>query len=129
MQNIDRAPTKPFRLKVGVNLVFTRPFRIGSSYDESTLKKINQACDALHNVTELIRQKSSSRGEDGINIKAGSQKILAELMDELPREAADEFLYDSTIHRLHEVSIMPNSTQLFCFFAYCLLLHCLLGLT
>ena len=76
----------------------------GFIYDESTLKKINRACDALHDVTELIRQKSSNLGEEGIDKIAGSQKILAQLMDELPREAADEFLYDGTIHQLIEQS-------------------------
>jgi hypothetical protein len=91
-------------LKTFANLLkeFPKNPSDGFIYDESTLKKINQACDALHEVTELIRQKSSNLDEDGINKIAGSQKILAQLMDELPREAADEFLYDSTIHRLVE---------------------------
>jgi hypothetical protein len=39
--NTRFAPTKPFRLKVGVNLVFTRPFRIRSS---SQSIRLTQMC-------------------------------------------------------------------------------------
>jgi len=93
-------------LKTFANLLkeFPKNASDGFIYDESTLKKINRACDALHHVTELIRQKSSSLDEGGTHKIDGSQKILAKLLDELPREAADEFLYDRTIHRLVEQS-------------------------
>ena len=93
-------------LKTFANLLkeFPKNASDGFIYDESTLKKVNRACDALHHVTELIKQKSSSLGEGGTHKIAGSQKILAQFLDELPREAADEFLYDRTIHRLVEQS-------------------------
>ena len=93
-------------LKTFANLLkeFPKNSLDGFIYDESTLKKIKHACGALSDVTKLISQKSSKLGEDGTNKIAGSQKILAQLMDELPRDADDEFSYDSTIHQIIEQS-------------------------
>lgn len=62
-------------------------------YDESTIKKIGAAGDALPVLKEHFKKN-----------RADSIKILDKLMDELPKDASDEFLYDREIHLLVEKS-------------------------
>jgi len=73
-------------------------------YDESTLKKIGDAEDALNEITSLINQISKDLEEQLSNEVKQSLKILSQLMEELPKDAADEFLYDRLIHRQVEDS-------------------------
>lgn len=68
-------------------------------YDESTLKKIGNVGDALTEMANLVKQKTTSLGETERNALKESHKILSLLMDELPGDPADEFLYDRMIHQ------------------------------
>ena len=60
-------------------------------YDESTLLKIGDVGDVLAEMAKLTKTGSAPLKE--------SFKVLSGLMDELPKEASDEFLYDREIHR------------------------------
>ena len=60
-------------------------------YDASTLKKIGNVGDVLNEMATLEETGSESLKE--------SFKILSQLMDELPKDSSDEFLYDREIHR------------------------------
>jgi len=67
-------------------------------YDESTLGKINDAAGVLTEMAALIAKKATA-GESEQGIIKKSHKTLTLLMEELPRDPADEFLYDRNIHR------------------------------
>lgn len=60
-------------------------------YDESTLKKIGNAADILSEMAALSEASSEPLKE--------SFKKLSQLLDELPKDSSDEFLYDREIHR------------------------------
>ncbi|MCK5058962.1 MAG: hypothetical protein KAT34_20110 [Candidatus Aminicenantes bacterium] len=67
-------------------------------YDGSTLEKIENAGKALTEMATLLHHKNNPFGEAEKNTLKESYKILTLLMDELPKDPADEFLYDRTIH-------------------------------
>jgi len=71
-------------------------------YDASTLKKIDRAAAALTQMAGLCTPDSTSIGGAQADIVRESHAVLSRLMSELPRAAADEFLYDRRIHRLVE---------------------------
>ena len=67
-------------------------------YDDSTLKKIGNAADALNNMDGLFEGEANPFGQEGGRVKE-SVALLSRLLDELPKNAADEFLYDRDIHQ------------------------------
>jgi len=68
-------------------------------YDASTLKKIENAGQALTKMTTLLQQNKVSSVETENNSIKASHHTLSSLMDELPKNPADEFLYDRAIHK------------------------------
>jgi hypothetical protein len=69
-------------------------------YDESTMTKIGKASEALAQLSALSGEKTAALQENERIKKC--HKILSQLMDELPKDPADEFAYDRTIHQLVE---------------------------
>ena len=49
-----------------------------------------------------MKTKSASLGKEEKTKVKDSLKILTRLMDELPKDPADEFMYDRVIHQLVE---------------------------
>jgi hypothetical protein len=68
-------------------------------YDASTLSKIEDADNAVSEMATLFQQDKTSFGETETNRLKESYHLLTLLMDELPKDPTDEFLYDRTIHR------------------------------
>ena len=73
-------------------------------YDDSTLKKIEAAGDALTDMTTFFKQEATHFKESERDTVKKALKILSQLMDELPKDSADEFMYDRMIHRMVEES-------------------------
>ena len=69
-------------------------------YDESTLKKIGSAANDWANITNLLKKQPASFEEIHRTKLRDSHKTFSQLMEELPRDASDEFLYDPVIHQL-----------------------------
>jgi hypothetical protein len=69
-------------------------------YDGSTLKKISHAANAWTDITTLLKQRPDSLEENHRARIDKSFKTFNQLMEELPRDPADEFLYDRVIHQL-----------------------------
>lgn len=68
-------------------------------YDASTLEKIGKAGEILAKMAGFVKQDNSSLGGAEKKAVKESYNILSRLMDELPKDPADEFMYDRTIHR------------------------------
>ena len=71
-------------------------------YDENTIEKINKAEETLKEMRGFFKKKSASLGKEEKNMVKDSLSILTQLMDELPKDPADEFMYDRMIHELVE---------------------------
>jgi hypothetical protein len=84
-------------------------------YDENTIEKISNAEDTLKEMSGFIKKKSASLGKEEKNMVKDSFGILARLMDELPKDPSDEFLYDRVIHQLVEQArvVIVNLGQFF----------------
>lgn len=87
--------------KTFVNLL--KEFPISASedfvYDDSTLKKIGNAGQALKELDTFVQvQPSVFPAEERQTVK-DCQVVLSGLMDELPLGPEDEFLYDPLIHQ------------------------------
>ena len=83
-------------------------------YDDSTLKKIGDALKALKDMKTFFSKKGSSLGDEENTVK-DSLKIFSLLMDELPKDPSDEFMYDRVIHHMVEDTrgAISKITQLF----------------
>jgi hypothetical protein len=68
-------------------------------YDDSTLEKIASAEEALGGMAAFLKGKTSHLSKEDKAVLKGAHDILSKLMAELPRDAADEFLYDRLIHQ------------------------------
>jgi hypothetical protein len=73
-------------------------------YDESTLEKISHANIALDNITPLADKILNDLGEKNQILVKDPIKSFSRLMAELPRDPADEFLYDRMVHQLVEAA-------------------------
>jgi len=68
-------------------------------YDESTLRKIGNAGQALTKMTTMLQQDKTSSVETENNSIEAFHHTLSSLLGELPKNPADEFLYDRAIHK------------------------------
>ena len=87
--------------KMFVNLL--KEFPISASedfvYDDSTLKKIGNAGQALNELAAFVKvHKSAFPAEERQTVK-DCQTVLSGLMEEMPLSSEDEFLYDPLIHQ------------------------------
>lgn len=71
-------------------------------YDENTIEKIKNAQVTLTEMRGFIRKKSASLGKEEKSMVTDALKILGQLLDELPKDPADEFMYDRMIHQMVE---------------------------
>jgi hypothetical protein len=91
-------------LKVFANLLKEFPKRGTEEfiYDESTLKKIENCRDAMTEMATLLNKKTTSLDHTDKNAVKESLIKLSSLIDELPTDPADEFLYDRSVHKMVE---------------------------
>ena len=69
-------------------------------YDDSTMKKIAKASASMLELYFLFGKKTTAF-VDIERIKE-SHAILSQLMDEVPKDPADDFAYDRAIHQMVE---------------------------
>ena len=92
-------------LKPFVNLLKEFPKNAADDfiYDDSTLKKIGHAVEALTHMTGNLSGGSNPFGDAGELVKE-SLGIFSRLLEELPKDSSDEFLYDRAIHTQVDVA-------------------------
>jgi len=71
-------------------------------YDENTIEKISHADGILKEMSGFIKKNSASLGKEEKTMIKDSLGILSRLMNELPKDPADEFMYDRVIHQMVE---------------------------
>ena len=69
-------------------------------YDESTLTKIAAARTALGELSVLLDKDTPLPGKEKTETAGDFLPKLSLLLDELPADSSDEFLYDRTFHNL-----------------------------
>ena len=67
-------------------------------YDDNTLQKIRDADKTLTEMVTFFNQQSSSLAEAERDTVKDALNKLSLLMEELPKDSADEFLYDRIFH-------------------------------
>jgi hypothetical protein len=72
-------------------------------YDDSTLKKIGAASEELDRTSEVLKRGADHFDEAGDLVREAIG-IFSGLFEELPRDSADEFLYDRDIHNQVEAA-------------------------
>ena len=73
-------------------------------YDESTLKKISRATTAMSDIQPYIDCEGESSADADLSAFRGGLVILSRLIVELPKDPADEFVYDREIHQMVEAA-------------------------
>lgn len=90
---------KTFKTFVNLLKEFPKSASEDFVYDDSTLKKIGNAGQALKELAVFVKaHKSDFPAEERQTVK-DCQTVLSRLMEEMPLNSEDEFLYDPLIHQ------------------------------
>ena len=90
---------KTFKTFVNLLKEFPKSASEDFVYDDSTLKKIGNASQTLKELAAFVKaHKSDFPAEERQTVK-DFQAILSGLMEEMPLNSEDEFLYDPLIHQ------------------------------
>lgn len=107
---------KTFKTFVNLLKEFPKSASEDFVYDDSTLKKIGNAGQILKELDTIVQAQPSAFPAEERQTLKDCQDILSGLMEEMPLNSEDEFLYDLLIHQKVESAreIVVKLGDLFC---------------